>query len=181
MKAFLDFIPLLAFFIAAKKYDLVVAAGAVLVSSLLVFCYHFITQKFKLTKQQVVILVLTIIFCGLTLILRDDYWIRLKFSVIYGVLALALFISLLFNQLWLKKAGQKMLDLTDIQWKKVTISWILFFTILSAVNYYLGIILNISDSAYANFKFIGVTSAQLIFMFAQLYIFRKQLILEEEN
>lgn len=66
MTALLDFIPLIAFFIAAKRYDIITAAGVLLVATLVVCVIHAIKQKGQLTKSQWVTLVLTVVFFGLS-------------------------------------------------------------------------------------------------------------------
>lgn len=67
MTAILDLIPLFAFFYFAKTYGVLAGAGALLVATLAVYVVHFIKQKGKLNKQQWVTLILTIVFCGLSL------------------------------------------------------------------------------------------------------------------
>mgnify|MGYP003587812339 FL=1 len=76
MKALLDFIPLIAFFIAARYNGILAAAGALLVATIIIYAIHFVRQKGKFDKQQWVVLLLTIVFCGGTLLLRDDIYFR---------------------------------------------------------------------------------------------------------
>ena len=52
MKALLDFIPLIAFFIAARYSGILAAAGALLIATILVYAIHFIRQKGKFTGQK---------------------------------------------------------------------------------------------------------------------------------
>ena len=44
MKAILDFIPLIAFFVVAKQYGILQAAAALLVATLLVYAVHLMRQ-----------------------------------------------------------------------------------------------------------------------------------------
>ena len=64
MTALLDLLPLIAFFIASKKFGLLAGAAAVLAATLIVYGIYLMRQKWRLTKQQWVVLVLTILFCG---------------------------------------------------------------------------------------------------------------------
>jgi len=82
MTALLDLLPLIAFFIASKKFGLLAGAAAVLAATLIVYGIHLMRQKWRLTKQQWVVLVLTILFCGATVLLRDDLYLRWKTPII---------------------------------------------------------------------------------------------------
>ena len=82
MTALLDLLPLIAFFIASKKFGLLAGAAAVLAATLAVYGIHLVRQKWRLTKQQWVVLVLTILFCGATILLRDDLYLRWKTPII---------------------------------------------------------------------------------------------------
>ena len=62
MKALLDFIPLIAFFIAARYSGILAGAGALLIATIIVYAIHFIRQKGTFDKQQWVVLLLTILF-----------------------------------------------------------------------------------------------------------------------
>ena len=106
MKALLDFIPLIAFFIAARYSGILAAAGALLVATLIVYAIHFIRQKGKFDKQQWVVLLLTILFCGGTLLLRDDIYLRWKSPIINGVFALTLLISAAINKPFVQRYCQ---------------------------------------------------------------------------
>jgi intracellular septation protein len=98
MKALLDFIPLIAFFVVARQNGILAAAGALLIATVIVYAIHFIRQKGKFDKQQWVVLLLTIVFCGGTLLLRDDVYLRWKSPIINGIFALTLFVSAAINK-----------------------------------------------------------------------------------
>ena len=98
MKALLDFIPLIAFFIAARYNGILAAAGALLVATIIIYAIHFVRQKGKFDKQQWVVLLLTIVFCGGTLLLRDDIYLRWKSPIINGIFAVTLLVSAIINK-----------------------------------------------------------------------------------
>ena len=98
MTALLDLLPLIAFFIASKKFGLLAGAAAVLAATLAVYGIHLVRQKWRLTKQQWVVLVLTILFCGATILLRDDLYLRWKTPIINLSFALALAVSALIGK-----------------------------------------------------------------------------------
>src|SRR5699024_5223368 len=98
MKSLLDFIPLIAFFIAARYSGILAAAGALLVATIIIYAIHFVRQKCKFYKQDWVVLLLIIIFCGGTLLLRDDIYLRWKSPIINGIFAVTLLVSAIINK-----------------------------------------------------------------------------------
>ena len=117
MKALLDFIPLLAFFYVAKTQGILAGAGAILIATVAVAVIHLMTQKGRLTKQQVVTLVLTVVFCGLTLLFHDEIYLKWKSTVINGVFAVALLVSVLIGKPLLEMAMKSVFSLTKSGWK----------------------------------------------------------------
>ena len=173
MKALLDFIPLIAFFIAARQSGILAAAGALLVATLVVYAIHFVRQKGKFDKQQWVVLLLTIVFCGGTLLLRDDIYLRWKSPIINGVFALTLFVSALINKPLMQLAMKEVFSLTMNGWKKLTIAWGLFFVLMGALHYITAF--TMSNEAWINFKTYGWIPIMLVFIVAQFVVLKNHL------
>ena len=115
MKALLDFVPLIIFFWLYKTVDpkdtehpllqligsaggvdnnnILVATTGLIISMLVVYGALFVRQKFHLDKQQWIVLFMTVIFGGITLMLSDDFYIRLKAAILNFVFAGAFIIS----------------------------------------------------------------------------------------
>ena len=173
MKALLDFIPLIAFFVVAKMYGIISGAGAILVATLAVTLIHLVMQKGKLDKQQIVVLVLTVVFCGLTLLFQDDLFIKWKSTVINGVFALALIISVLLNKPLLKLAMQNVFNLTQSGWNKFTLAWAGYFIVMAGLQYYFAFYT--SEQTWINFKTYGWLPVMLIFMIGQFVFLKNHL------
>ena len=172
MKALLDFIPLIAFFIVARTQGILAAAGALLIATVLVYAIHFIRQKGKLDKQQWVILVLTIIFCGVALILRDDFYLRIKSIIINGVFALVLFISVIINKPLMQLAMKDVFELTLSGWKKLTVAWALFFVLMAFLHYITAFQFK---SLWVDFKSYGWIPIILVFIIAQFAVLKNHI------
>ncbi|CAM4004667.1 septation protein IspZ [Psychrobacter arenosus] len=170
MKAFLDFIPLIAFFIGAKKFGILAGAAALLVATLLVYSIHLIKQKGKLDKQQWVTLVLTVFFCGLTLLLKDDIFLKWKSTVINGIFAVALIISVFINKPLLKLAMKTVFTLTPSGWNKLTLAWAAYFILMAGLQYYFAFYT--SEQTWIDFKSYGWIPVMLVFMIGQ-FVFLK--------
>ncbi len=173
MKALLDFIPLIAFFIAARTHGILAAAGALLVATLIVYAIHFIRQKGKFDKQQWVVLVLTILFCGGTLLLRDDIYLRWKSPIINGIFALTLLISVVINKPLVQLAMKDVFSLSLSGWKKLTIAWALFFVLMGVLHYITAF--TMSDEAWINFKTYGWIPIMLVFVIAQFALLKNHI------
>ncbi len=171
MKALLDFIPLIAFFIVARTYGILEAAGALLIATVIVYIIHFIRQKGKLDKQQWVILLLTVLFCGVTLVLHDDIYLRWKSPIINGIFALALLGSAAINKPLMQLAMKDVFTLTMSGWKKLTIVWALFFAMMGVLHYITAFMM--SDEAWINFKTYGWIPIMLVFVVVQFIVLKK--------
>ena len=115
MKALLDFVPLIIFFYLYKTVDpkdtehpllqligsaggidnnnILVATTGLIISMLVVYGALFVIQKFRLDKQQWIVLFMTVIFGGVTLMLSDDFYIRLKAVLLNIIFACAFLLS----------------------------------------------------------------------------------------
>lgn len=173
MKALLDFIPLIAFFIAARTHGILAAAGALLVTTLIVYAIHFARQKGKFDKQQWVVLLLTVVFCGGTLLLRDDIYLRWKSPIINGIFALTLLISAAINKPLMQLAMKDVFNLSMSGWKKLTVAWAVFFMLMGFLHYITAF--TMSDEAWINFKTYGWIPIMLVFVIAQFLVLKKHL------
>ena len=126
MTALLDLLPLLAFFIASKKFGLLAGAAAVLAATLVVYGIHLVRQKWRLTKQQWVVLVLTILFCGATILLRDDLYLRWKTPIINLSFALALTVSALIGKPLMQPVAKDVFRFSPQGWQRLTYAWAAF-------------------------------------------------------
>jgi len=173
MKALLDFIPLIAFFIAARHSGILAAAGALLIATIVIYAIHFVRQKGKFDKQQWVVLLLTILFCGGTLLLRDDIYLRWKSPIINGIFAFTLFVSAAINKPLMQLAMKEVFTLTLSGWKKLTFAWALFFAFMGVLHYITAFMM--SDEAWINFKTYGWIPIMLVFVVVQFVILKKHL------
>lgn len=179
MNALLDFIPLIAFFIASKQYGILAGAGALLVATLAVNAYHFIKQKGKLNKQQWVTVVLTVLFCGASLLLHDDIFLKWKSTVINGVFALALIVSVLINKPLLELAMKSMFNLSHAGWKKLSLAWAGYFIVMAGLQYYFAFFTD--NDTWINFKTWGWLPVMLVFMVSQFMFLKNHLNPDIQN
>lgn len=171
MVLLLEYIPIVLFFVVYKMADIYVAT-AVLMAATVVQMLGLKLLKEPLTARHWIILGVVLVFGAITLFLRDDWFIKLKVSIIYVGIALLLFGGLV----WRKRSPlQAMLgneiQLPDFAWKRLTYAWIVFSLALAAVNLYVAEFW--SQEAWVNFKVFGILAITLIFtVFTGAYMFK---------
>lgn len=171
MKQLFDFLPLLAFFIGYKMHDIYVATGALIIATIIqVVGAHFIWKKVE--KVHVITLVMVLFFGTLTLLFRDDAFIKWKVTAIYGAMALALVIGqLIFKKALLKSLLGGELSLPEKIYFQLGYAWALFFAGCGALNVYVAF--HLSQETWVNFKVFGLTAMTLGFALMQgLYIWK---------
>lgn len=86
MKLFLDFFPIILFFVAYKLADIYVATLAAIAGSLLLVGYTWFRNR-KVETMHLVSLLLIVIFGGLTWFLRDPTFVKWKPTVLNWLFA----------------------------------------------------------------------------------------------
>lgn len=171
MKQFFDFIPLIIFFAAYKFYDIYAATLALIVATAVLLAYSWLRHK-KVERMHLISFVLIVFFGGLTLVLRDDNFIKWKPTVInwlFGVILLGS--QLIFKQPIIKKMLGKEMTLPDKIWNRVNAAWALFFVGSGVLN--LVVAFQFSEAVWVNFKVFGLLGLTLLFTVASvLYLYR---------
>ena len=166
MKLLFEFLPLILFFVAFKWQGIYVATGVAIGTAVLQFVWMRLRGK-PISTLQWISLGVICIFGGATLLLADDFYIRLKPTVLYWVCALTLLVGRVFyNANWLQKVmPSQELVLPEAVWRRLTWAWITFFTLMGSLNLYVGF--NYSLDTWANFKVWWSMGIILAFSLAQ--------------
>ncbi|HCV78267.1 septation protein A [Pseudomonas oryzihabitans] len=184
MKQFIDFIPLLLFFlvykldprpleIAGHTFTLggIFSATAVLIiASLVVYGAIFATQR-RLEKSQWLTLIACLVFGGMTLAFHSETFLKWKAPVVNWLFALAFLGSHFIGD---KPLIQRMLGhavrLPAPIWTRLNIAWIVFFIVCGCANLYVAFTY---ESFWVDFKVFGSLAMTLVFMLGQgLYLAR---------
>lgn len=170
MKTLLDFIPLIIFFIFYKKYDIFVASGALIISSLLVLAVVWIKYR-KIETMALISTIIVMVFSGMTVIFHSDVFIKWKVTIIYFLFSATLLISQwIFKTTLIQRFLGKELSLPDQIWRKINLSWALFFLICGITNIYVAFWC--TQAMWVNFKVFGLTIATFLFaLFTGGYIY----------
>ena len=191
MKQFIDFIPLILFFIvykldprnvelAGQAFELggIFSATAVLIiSSILVYGTLFLVQR-RLEKGQWLTLVACLVFGGMTLAFHSETFLKWKAPVVNWLFALA-FIGSRFigRQTLLERMLGSQMELPARIWINLTFMWAIFFFVMGVVNLYVAF--TFDENTWVNFKLFGGMGLMLVFVLAQGMMLSKHI--EEEK
>jgi len=106
------------------------------------------------------------VFGGATIYFHDEQFIKLKPTVLYWCFAVTLLVSqAFFGKNLIKSMMGKQLILPEPVWRKLNLAWGLFFTLMGALNLYIGF--NYSLNFWVNFKLFGFMGLMLAFVIGQ--------------
>tara|TARA_R110002167_G_scaffold90667_2_gene244150 strand:- start:69 stop:617 length:549 start_codon:yes stop_codon:yes gene_type:complete len=172
-KLLLDFFPIVIFFVVFKIYGIYYATGALMIASAVQISYLYLRYK-KVEMMHVITLVLVVIFGGLTIYLHDDRFIQWKVSILNWLFAFILLASHFFmKKPVIRMLMEKNLELPDVIWKRLNMVWVVYFTILGAVNIYVAY--NFSLNAWVNFKTFGLFGVTILFVIGQSFYLYKHM------
>jgi len=161
MHAFLEYIPLVIFFIFYKFADIYWATGSLIVASAIQIAY-FLIKKQPIPKRNLVLFGLIAVFGGLTIYMHDDTFLKWKVTIIQGIFAISLLVSQkVFNKNIIKEFLGEALTLPENIWNKLNLAWAIFFAICGLLNWYIAF--NFSLETWVNFKVFGLTALTFIF------------------
>ena len=118
-------------------------------------------------------------FGGLTLIFEDEFFIKIKPTVISGLLAMVIFITQLLGKQPMKVLLGKQISLTTRGWSYLAKVWISMFVVTALANEIAWRML--STDAWVSFKAFGLTGISLIFAVISVPIMTKFAEKTEKN
>lgn len=171
LKLALELGPLVIFFVANARADLLTATAAFMVATLVALSVSYVLQK-RLPLMPVVTGVVVLVFGGLTLLLNDDTFIKLKPTIVNTLFALVLFSGLIF---WKRPLLGLVLDsvisIDDDGWRKLTLRWAFFFVFLAVLNEIVW--RNFSSDFWVSFKVFGIMPITMVFALAQIRLIER--------
>ncbi len=177
LKLVLDIGPLVLFFAANAKFGIYVATGAFMVAILAALAVSYAMTR-HLAVMPLVTAVIVLVFGGLTLVLHDDLFIKLKPTIIYVLFGATLVGGLAFGKPLLGMVFDSVFHLRDEGWRKLTWRWAIFFFVLALIN---EIVWRTQTTDFwVSFKLFGVVPLTFLFAALQVPLLNKYSI-EKEN
>jgi intracellular septation protein len=173
LKLALELGPLVLFFLANAYADrfgapserrLFAATGLFIAATLVALGLHYALVR-RLPIMPLVSGVVVVVFGGLTLLLNDELFIKLKPTIVNTLFGLVLLGGLAFGRPLLALVLGSMLSLTEEGWRKLTFRWGLFFLGLAVLN---EIVWRTQDTDFwVGFKVFGIMPLTVLFALAQ--------------
>ncbi len=192
MKQFIDFLPLIIFFIVAKMdprevsafgqtFELggIISATAVLiVSSIIVYGTLWYRQK-SLEKSQIITVIAVLLLGGMTVMFRDETFLKWKAPIVNWLFATAFLAShFIGNKPLITRMMEHAMTLPAPVWARLNMSWVIFFSLLGAANWFAAFM--IPGDFWVDFKVFGNLGLTFGFVIIQ-FLFLGRYIKEDES
>ena len=178
MKQFIDFIPLILFFIvykldprtvelAGQSFELggIFSATAVLIaSSVVVYGALFLLQR-KLEKGQWLTLLACLVFGGMTLAFHSETFLKWKAPVVNWLFAAGFAAShFIGDKVLIQRIMGHAVQLPQPIWVRLNLAWIAFFVFSGCANLFVAFTFH---DIWVDFKVFGSLGMTVLFLIAQ--------------
>ncbi len=169
-KLALDLGPLILFFLINAFYGIFAATGVFMVAVIAALAASKLLHG-KISPMPAVSAVLVLAFGGLTLVLQDETFIKLKPTILYTLFAGVLVIGLYFNRIFLQMLMGEAFQLDREGWRKLTLRWAVFFLFLAVLNEIVW--RTMSTDFWVSFKVFGLLPLTVIFAALQVGLLQR--------
>ena len=164
VKLAIDFGPLAVFFIVNAVAGIFWATGVFMLAFLIALVAGYATER-RIEPVTVFTGLVVFVFGGLTLWLHNDTFVKMKPTILYGAMSLALFAGLRAGRPLTRVMFERAFQLTDEGWRKLTVRWAFFFAALAVLN---EIVRHVaSTNLWVTFKVFGIIPIVAVFTIAQ--------------
>lgn len=176
LKLVLDIGPLVLFFAANARFGIFAATGAFMVAVVAALAVSYVLIR-QWPIMPVVTAVIVVVFGGLTLVLHDETFIKLKPTIIYALFGGILLGGYFFEKPFLAIVLDAVFRLTPEGWSKLTLRCALFFLAMAMLNE--AVWRTQSTDFWVSFKLFGFVPLSFVFFALQVPLMSRYTIEED--
>ncbi|MDX1400924.1 MAG: septation protein A [Kiloniellales bacterium] len=178
LKPVSEFGPLILFFAAYYKFGLLPATAVLIAATLVSLALVWFLER-RIPYMPLITAVVVALFGGLTLLLADETWIKMKPTIVQIAFAAILLGGLASGRALLKPLLGAAWKLDDAGWRKLTIRFSLFFLSMAGLNELVW--RTQSTDFWVNFKVFGILGLTIAFAVSQVFLLQSHSIEEEKE
>ncbi|MBN8544194.1 MAG: septation protein A [Alphaproteobacteria bacterium] len=173
----LDLGPLAVFFIGYRFGDLMLATASLIFATLLSLAITYLVEK-RVALAPLVSGSMVAVFGGLTLLLNDPLFIKMKPTLVNCLFALVLLVGAYgFKRGLLKYLLEMAFSITDEGWRVLSARWGFFFLFLALLNEMIW--RNFSTDFWVSFKVFGMFTITILFAASQYKLVQRYAVKAE--
>jgi intracellular septation protein len=178
LKLVVEIGPIVVFFLANATWGIFVATGVYMVAAFAAFAVSWGLSR-RVPVMPLIAGAFVLAFGGLTLVLHNDSFIKMKVTILNTLFGAILLSGLAFNHSLLRPIFGESFALTPQGWRILTFRWGLFLIALGAANEIVW--RNVSTDTWVNFKVFVVMPLTAAFAVAQMGVLKKHMPLDAER
>lgn len=159
IRAWTEFGPLGAFFVVNLVFGIMPATATLVGLTVLAALIAWRAER-RVPVMPLVGAAMVSVFGGLTLLLDDAFFLKIKPTVVSLLFAAALAVGLLLRRNVLRIAFGSFLEMDEVGWRRLTVYWIGVFVLMAAANEIAW--RSLSTDGWVTFKTFGLTGLSLL-------------------
>jgi intracellular septation protein len=168
----LDMGPLLLFFLSYRFAGLMAATATLIAFTAISLAITYAKEK-RISPMPLVSGLAVTVFGTMTLLLNDEYFIKIKPTLVNLLFASILLGGLAFKKPLLKYVLESAVHMTDKGWSILSLRWGFFFIFLAGLNEFVW--RNYPTDFWVNFKVFGMFTCTMAFMLLQIPLMKRHM------
>lgn len=173
VKPVTDYGPLAAFFIAYSIYDLLTATAALMAATVVALALSLAIER-RVPMLPLITAAVVGLFGGLTLYFNDETFIKLKPTIVQGLMSAILLGGLAFGKPLLKPLMNATWPMDDTGWRRLTFRFAVFFAAMAVLNEVVW--RTQSTDLWVTFKVFGLMGLTFLFGMCQMPLLNRHAI-----
>jgi len=170
LKLVIEIGPLVVFFLVNGRLGIFWATGVFMALTPFALWANYLIER-RLPILPMVTAVFVLVFGGLTLVLQDELFIKLKPTIVNGLFAAILFGGMLAGKSFLKSVLSQVFPMREEGWRILTYRWAMFFLALAALNEVVW--RNFTTDEWVSFKVFAIMPLTVLFSLSQLPLMQR--------